>query len=111
LRARHIQSKVATNTSQKYHSIHKSGKRLEDALSAEELKKLREYVDSSVPHFPSLTIYFRDYGEYLEETETPFAATETNGHADLQDTEMIHADVNDIEAVIPQQQVHPRALP
>lgn len=27
---------------QKYHSIHKSGKRLEDALSEEELKELRE---------------------------------------------------------------------
>lgn len=31
-----------TNHNQKYHSIHKSGKRLEDVLSEAELKELRE---------------------------------------------------------------------
>ncbi|KAF1921679.1 hypothetical protein BDU57DRAFT_553762 [Ampelomyces quisqualis] len=72
---------------EKYHSIHKSGKRLEDALSADELKKLRE-----------------DYGEYLEETETPSVAAETNGHADRPETEMIYADVNGVEAVTARQQ-------
>jgi hypothetical protein len=36
---------VNINNVQKYHSIHKSGKRLEDALSEEELKVLREYGD------------------------------------------------------------------
>ena len=29
---------------QKYHSIHQSGKRLEDVLTEEELKELREWV-------------------------------------------------------------------
>jgi hypothetical protein len=72
-------------------------------LSTEELKKLREYDDSAISI--SGTDYSRDYGEYLEETETPSAAAEANGHADRPDTEMIHADVSDVEAVIPQQQV------
>ncbi|KAH7389354.1 hypothetical protein DE146DRAFT_160818 [Phaeosphaeria sp. MPI-PUGE-AT-0046c] len=72
----------------KYHSIHKSGKRLEEALTVEELKELRE-----------------DYGEYLEEPETPAGlAAETNGHADHADTDMSHAETGNAEAVNVQRQ-------
>ncbi|KAF1850021.1 uncharacterized protein K460DRAFT_372407 [Cucurbitaria berberidis CBS 394.84] len=55
----------------KYHSIHKSGKRLEDALTEEELRELRG-----------------DYGDLLEEAETGSGDAETNGDADQEDTEM-----------------------
>lgn len=67
----------------KYHSIHKSGKRLEDALTEEELRELKA-----------------DYGEDLEETETPSGPdAETNGHAEQADTDMTHAETGNIEAV------------
>jgi hypothetical protein len=40
----------------------------------------------------------RDYGEYLEETETHSGAVEeTNGDADQPDTDMTHAEVNVVE--------------
>ncbi|KAF1830826.1 hypothetical protein BDW02DRAFT_533275 [Decorospora gaudefroyi] len=55
----------------KYHSIHKSGKRLEDVLTEEELKELRD-----------------DYGDVMEEAKTvEEAETETNGVADHEDTD------------------------
>jgi hypothetical protein len=90
-----VLSMSAVNCIQKYHSIHKSGKRLEDALSEEELKVLREYV-AVFTSFPAIN-HARDYGEFIEESETPSgAAAETNGDADQQDTEMIHAGSNGI---------------
>ncbi|KAF2035324.1 hypothetical protein EK21DRAFT_53872 [Setomelanomma holmii] len=67
----------------KYHSIHKSGKRLEDVLSEEELRELR-----------------KDYGEDLEEVETSIGVTaETNGDADQEDAEMTHMETNGVEDV------------
>ena len=36
-----LSCEFSSNRCQKYHSIHKSGKRLEEALSEEELKELR----------------------------------------------------------------------
>ncbi|KAH5105598.1 hypothetical protein HBH71_204890 [Parastagonospora nodorum] len=80
---------------EKYHSIHKSGKRLEDALSEEELKELRE-----------------DHGEYLDEAETSSGAVaETNGDADQPDTDMTHEDGKNVEHLVqaesPQQAPHP----
>jgi hypothetical protein len=90
-----ILSVFGVDSVQKYHSIHKSGKSLEDALSEEELKVLREYVAVITSH-PAIN-HARDYGEFIEETETPSgAAAETNGDADRQDAEMIHAGSNGI---------------
>ncbi|KAF1940803.1 hypothetical protein EJ02DRAFT_503922 [Clathrospora elynae] len=59
----------------KYHSIHKSGKRLEDVLTKEELKELEE-----------------DYGDLMDEAETASGAAETNGDADQEDIEISHPD-------------------
>ncbi|KAH7094838.1 hypothetical protein FB567DRAFT_14829 [Paraphoma chrysanthemicola] len=65
---------------ERFHSIHKSGKRLEDVLSEEELRELRE-----------------DYGDDLE-VETPSGvAAETNGDVDQGDTEMTHVETNGVE--------------
>jgi hypothetical protein len=58
-----VLSMSAVNCIQKYHSIHKSGKRLEDALSEEELKVLREYV-AVFTSFPAIN-HARDYGSSL----------------------------------------------
>ncbi|KAF2833853.1 hypothetical protein CC86DRAFT_15796 [Ophiobolus disseminans] len=69
---------------EKYHSIHKSGKRLEDALSAKELKDLRE-----------------DYGEYIEETDTTPGTAQPNELADQEDTEMTHVETNGDQTVTP----------
>jgi hypothetical protein len=102
-----ILSVFGVDSVQKYHSIHKSGKSLEDALSEEELKVLREYVAVITSH-PAIN-HARDYGEFIEETETPSgAAAETNGDADRQDAEMIHAESNgitDVDQAEAQQQV------
>jgi hypothetical protein len=102
-----ILSVFGVDSVQKYHSIHKSGKSLEDALSEEELKVLREYVAVITSH-PAIN-HARDYGEFIEETETPSgAAAETNGDADRQDAEMIHAGSNgitDVDQAEAQQQV------
>jgi hypothetical protein len=37
-----VEHVMAAKTTQKYHSIHKSGLKLEDALTEEELKELRK---------------------------------------------------------------------
>ncbi|KAF2848008.1 hypothetical protein T440DRAFT_537457 [Plenodomus tracheiphilus IPT5] len=55
----------------KYHSIHKTGKKLEHVLTDEELKELRG-----------------DYGDLIEETDTPLGSAVTNGDADEEDAEM-----------------------
>jgi hypothetical protein len=52
-----------------------------------------------ITSFPVIN-HLRDYGEFIEDTETPSGATaETNGNADQQDTEMIHAGSNGIAHV------------
>lgn len=55
----------------RYHSIHKSGKRLEDVLTEEELRNLKQ-----------------DYGDLLQETEAASAVAAPNGYAGQDDTEM-----------------------
>ncbi|KAE8822362.1 hypothetical protein HRS9139_10383 [Pyrenophora teres f. teres] len=65
----------AVNEYRKYHSIHQSGKRLEDVLTEEELKELRE-----------------DYGDLMEdvEAETASGAADSNSVADRDNTEILH---------------------
>ncbi|CBX91869.1 hypothetical protein IAQ61_000086 [Plenodomus lingam] len=55
----------------RYHSIQKSGKKLEDVLTEEELEELRE-----------------DHGHLMEEAETPISRATTNGDAEDQDADM-----------------------
>ncbi|KZM25223.1 uncharacterized protein EKO05_0007395 [Ascochyta rabiei] len=66
---------------EKYHSIAKSGKRLEDVLTEEELKKLRE-----------------DHGDLIGEAEaTPQAVAEANGNSDQMDTEDSMQETEEVE--------------
>jgi hypothetical protein len=61
--------------------------------------------------------YFRDYGMYMDEPETPSGAAaetngdadqaETNGDADQADTEMAHAEASGDEPVKLEEQVQP----
>ncbi|KAL7776533.1 hypothetical protein CFE70_006949 [Pyrenophora teres f. teres 0-1] len=81
----------AVNEYKKYHSIHQSGKRLEDVLTEEELKELREYV------FPTQGLRHgvdvcRDYGDLMEdvEAETASGAADSNSVADRDNTEILH---------------------
>ncbi|KAJ4319595.1 hypothetical protein N0V94_003828 [Neodidymelliopsis sp. IMI 364377] len=68
---------------EKYHSIAKSGKRLEDVLSEEELKELRE-----------------DHGDLIGEAEaTQEAVAEPNGNSDQMDTESPMQEPGDVEEV------------
>ncbi|OAL48809.1 hypothetical protein IQ07DRAFT_645563 [Pyrenochaeta sp. DS3sAY3a] len=60
----------------KYHSIHKSGKRLEDALTEAELRELRE-----------------DYGDLMEEAD-PTSTAEINGDAGTADAAYSQQDGN-----------------
>ncbi|KAH9881210.1 hypothetical protein J1614_001705 [Plenodomus biglobosus] len=55
----------------KYHSIHKSGKKLEDVLTEEELNELRG-----------------DHRELAEEAATPLSTAVTNNDAEEEDAEM-----------------------
>ncbi|EUC46845.1 hypothetical protein COCMIDRAFT_45829, partial [Bipolaris oryzae ATCC 44560] len=67
----------ALNEYKKYHSIHQSGKRLEDVLTEEELKELRE-----------------GYGDLVEETEPTSGAAEANGVAPNDDANMSNAGIS-----------------
>ncbi|EUC27161.1 hypothetical protein COCCADRAFT_112406 [Bipolaris zeicola 26-R-13] len=67
----------ALNEYKKYHSIHQSGKRLEDVLTEEEVKELRE-----------------GYGDLIEETEPTSGATETNGITPNDDADMSNAEIS-----------------
>ncbi|CAO2658831.1 Nn.00g065540.m01.CDS01 [Neocucurbitaria sp. VM-36] len=66
----------------KYHSIHKSGEKLEDALTEEELRDLRS-----------------DYGDLLDKAETESGAADPNDDADLEDTDMSLLDANGYDHV------------
>ncbi|KAG9385467.1 SMN domain containing protein [Pyrenophora tritici-repentis] len=81
----------AVNEYKKYHSIHQSGKRLEDVLTTEELKELREYVFASQGFRHGVDVC-RDYGDLMEdgEVETASGAAESNSVADRDSTEILH---------------------
>ncbi|KAH7360051.1 hypothetical protein BKA66DRAFT_514895 [Pyrenochaeta sp. MPI-SDFR-AT-0127] len=63
----------------KYHSIHKSGMKLEDALTEEELRELRG-----------------DHQDLMEEAETSADPAEINGDADEQDISVSNSKPNDL---------------
>ncbi|RYN23539.1 hypothetical protein AA0113_g5211 [Alternaria arborescens] len=69
----------AVNEYKKYHSIHQSGKKLEDVLTEEELKELRA-----------------DYGDLMDGAETASAAAETNGVADHEDIDTPMSETNSV---------------
>ncbi|KAH8730031.1 hypothetical protein GQ44DRAFT_736854 [Phaeosphaeriaceae sp. PMI808] len=76
---------------EKYHSIHKSGKRLEDALTTAELKELRE-----------------DYGDDIEEAEeTSDAAEDSKAIPDQDDTEMTHVETDGVGNVAQDEEPNP----
>ncbi|KAL1797349.1 hypothetical protein ACET3X_003955 [Alternaria dauci] len=69
----------AVDEYKKYHSIHQSGKKLEDVLTEDELKELRA-----------------DYGDLMDEAETASAAPETNGVADHEDVDTPMSEANGV---------------
>ncbi|KAF2127287.1 hypothetical protein P153DRAFT_63321 [Dothidotthia symphoricarpi CBS 119687] len=81
---------------EKYHSIHKSGKRLEDVLSDEELKELRE-----------------DHGDLIEETNTVAVEMDGDGDGDIDvDQEGTETSLQETSVVeeIGQAETQPREL-
>ncbi|KAF2872618.1 hypothetical protein BDV95DRAFT_391416 [Massariosphaeria phaeospora] len=60
----------------KYYSIQAEGKRLEDVLSAEELRELRE-----------------DHGDLIEDVE-PRSSAGSNIHADQEDVDLLHEETH-----------------
>ncbi|CAG5182091.1 uncharacterized protein ALTATR162_LOCUS9987 [Alternaria atra] len=69
----------AVDEYKKYHSIHQSGKKLEDVLTEEELKELRG-----------------DYGDLMDEAETASAAADTNGVAEHEDVNTPLSETNGV---------------
>ncbi|KAJ4378256.1 hypothetical protein N0V86_005956 [Didymella sp. IMI 355093] len=65
---------------EKYHSIAKSGKRLEDVLTKEELKELQA-----------------DYGDLMGDAEDEGEIVEANGNSDRMDTEDSMQETEDVE--------------
>ena len=62
---------MPTDKQQKYHSIAKTGKRLEDALTKAELDQLRGYARPLL--MLSGSNYYRDYGDLLDHETGSFA--------------------------------------
>lgn len=81
---------------QKYHSIHQSGKRLEDVLTEEELKELREYVFLTQKLRHGIDVC-SDYGDLMEEAEaeadTASGAADTHSVADRDNTEILYPQI------------------
>ncbi|RAR01845.1 survival motor neuron-like protein [Stemphylium lycopersici] len=67
----------AVNEYKKYHSIHQSGRRLEDVLTEDELKELRD-----------------DYGDLMQKAETTSTATGANGVAEQDDSAMSNVETS-----------------
>ncbi|KAL5120066.1 hypothetical protein ACEQ8H_001891 [Pleosporales sp. CAS-2024a] len=86
---------AAVDEYKKYHSIHKSGKRLEDALTAEELEALRQYGDPRGT--PAHTDRGRDYAEDVADGAAMAAPVEDpdGGGGGDGDTEQPDADDDD----------------
>ncbi|KAH6875371.1 hypothetical protein BKA58DRAFT_119862 [Alternaria rosae] len=80
----------AVNEYKKYHSIHQSGKKLEDVLTEEELKEVRG-----------------DYGDLMDEAEVVSATAETNGVADHEDVDMPLSETNGVAQSGPSPQQEP----
>ncbi|KAI4629247.1 uncharacterized protein J4E87_003509 [Alternaria ethzedia] len=69
----------AVNEYKKYHSIHQSGKKLEDVLTEEELKEARG-----------------EYGDLMDEAEAVSATAETSGVADHEDVDTPLSETNGV---------------
>ncbi|KAF1358245.1 hypothetical protein EJ07DRAFT_124948 [Lizonia empirigonia] len=79
---------------EKYHSIAKSGKRLEDVLTEEELEELR-----------------RDHGDLIGDAKvTPLAVAEANSSSDQMDTEDSMQELGDVDEVA-QAEFQPQVRP
>jgi hypothetical protein len=75
-------------STQKYHSIQRSGKRLEDVLGEEELKQLQQYILHSF--FLDVSDSRREHGDLMEVEET----ADLNNHVDHEDAKLPQQQIN-----------------